>query len=194
MQNAISSWSFPTSLNIAGKEYRIKSDYRAVIKILTALNDYELLSEDRFVQCCVILDLFYEDYEVIPTEYWQEALDQMKEFIDMGITEDAKSPRLMDWEQDAPILIPSINKVLNKEIRAEEYIHWWTFLGAYMSIGEGLFSNVISIRQKKAKNKKLEKWEQEFYKANKSIIDLKQKEQRSTEEKEALRAYFGFKK
>lgn len=194
MQNAISSWSFPTSANIGGKEYGIKSDYRAVIKIFTALNDYELLNEDRFVQCSVILGLFYEDYKTIPHEHWQEALDYMKDFIDAGISDEGKSPKLMDWEQDAPILIPAINKVLNTEIRAANYLHWWTFLGAYMGIEDGLFSNVISIRQKKVKGKKLEKWEQEFYKANKAIIDFQKKEQRSTEEKEALRAYFGFKK
>lgn len=194
MAKSLSSWEFPTSLVIAGKEYGINSDYRAVIKVFTALNDYELQNEDNYVQCAVILSLFYEDYERISLEHWQEALDRMKEFIDMGITEDSKSPRLMDWEQDAPILIPAINKVLNQEIRAEKYIHWWTFLGAYMNIGESLFSNIIHIRNQKAKGKKLEKWEQEFYKANKSIIDFNKKEARSNEEKEALRAYFGLKK
>lgn len=194
MANAISSWSFPTGLTIAGKEYGINSDYRAVIKVFTALNDYELKKENNYVQSAVILSLFYDDYETIPEEHWQEALDQMKEFIDMGIEDDSKAPKLMDWEQDAPIIIPTINKVLGTEIRAEKYIHWWTFLGAYMNIGESLFSNVIHIRSKKAKGKKLEKWEQEFYKANKSIIDFNKKQSRSEEEKDALRAYFGYKK
>ena len=194
MANAISSWSFPTSLTIAGKEYGINSDYRAVINVFTALNDYELKKENNYVQSAVILSLFYDDYETIPEEHWQEAFDQMKAFIDMGIEDDSKAPKLMDWEQDAPIIIPTINKVLGTEIRAEKYIHWWTFLGAYMNIGESLFSNVIHIRSKKAKGKKLEKWEQEFYKANKSIIDFNKKQSRSEEEKDALRAYFGYKK
>ena len=42
MANAISSWSFPKSLIVGGKEYGINSDYRAVISVFTALNDYEL--------------------------------------------------------------------------------------------------------------------------------------------------------
>jgi hypothetical protein len=105
-----------------------------------------------------------------------------------------KGPKTMDWDQDAPILIPAINKVLNCEIRAQEYIHWWTFLGAYMEIGESLFSNIVHIRQKKAKGKKMEKWELDFYKENKSLIDFKQKNQRSQEEKDELRDYFGYKK
>ena len=44
-----------------------------------------------------------------------------------------------------------------------------------MEIGESLFSNVVSIRQKKAKGQPLEKWEKEYYKENKALIDLKEK-------------------
>ena len=193
-----SAWEFPTSLNIGGVEYEIRTDYRAVLDLLTALNDPELVDEDEnltaYMQSQVILQIMFPDCDSIPQEHIQEALDKVAEFIDMGISDDRKKPKTMDWEQDAPILIPAINKVLNCEIRAQKYMHWWTFLGAYMEIGESLFSNVIHIRQKKAKGKKLEKWELDFYKENQSLIDFKQKSQRSEEEKDALRAYFGYSK
>ena len=191
-----SAWEFPTSLNVGGVDYEIRTDYRAVLDLLTALADPELTDSDpqmtAYMQSRVILEIMFPDCDNIPTEHIQEALEKVSEFIDMGISDDRKKPKTMDWEQDAPILIPAINKVLNTEIRAQEYIHWWTFLGAYMEIGESLFSNVIHIRQKQAKGKKLEKWEQEFYKENKSLIEFKNKSQRSDEEKEALRDYFGF--
>ena len=193
-----SAWEFPTSLNIGGVDYEIRTDYRAVLDLLTALNDPDLTDTDpqitAYMQSRVILEIMYPDCDNIPAEHIQEALDKVSEFIDMGISDDRKKPKTMDWEQDAPILIPAINKVLNTEIRAVQYMHWWTFLGAYMEIGESLFSNIIHIRQKKAKGKKLEKWEQDFYKENKSLIDFKQKDQRSSEEKEELRDYFGYKK
>lgn len=193
-----SAWEFPTSLNIGGIDYEIRTDYRAVLDLLTALNDNDLTDSDEqieaYMKSRVILEIMFPQCDDIPAEHLQEALDKVVEFIDMGITEDSKKPKTMDWEQDAPILIPAINKVLNCEIRAEKYIHWWTFLGAYMGIGESLFSNIVSIRQKKAKGKKLDKWEMEFYKENKSLIDFKQKDQRSDEEKEMLRDYFGYKK
>lgn len=191
-------WSFPTSLNIGGVEYEIRTDYRVVLDLLMALNDPELSDSDNkmsaYMQSRVILEIMIPDCDNIPQEHIQEALDKVAEFIDMGIGDDSKKPKTMDWEQDAPIIIPAINKVLNKEIRAEKYMHWWTFLGAYMEIGEGLFSNIIHIRQKKAKGKKLEKWEQDFYKENKSLIDFQHKEKRSNEEKEMLRDYFGYSK
>ncbi len=193
-----SAWEFPTSLNVGGIDYEIRTDYRAVLDLFTALADPDLTEENEqitaYMQSRVILEIMFQDCDNIPAEHIQEALDKVSEFIDMGISDDRKKPKTMDWEQDAPILIPAINKVLNCEIRAKEYMHWWTFLGAYMEIGESLFSNVLHIRQKKAKGKKLEKWEQDFYNENKSLIDFKQKNQRSNEEKEKLRDYFGYSK
>ena len=193
-----SAWEFPTSLNVGGIDYEIRTDYRAVLDLFTALTDPDLTDENEqitaYMQSRVILEIMFPDCDNIPAEHIQEALDKVSAFIDMGISDDRKKPKTMDWEQDAPILIPAINKVLNCEIRAVQYMHWWTFLGAYMEIGESLFSNIIHIRQKKAKGKKLEKWEQNFYNENKSLIDFKQKDQRSNEEKEKLRDYFGYSK
>lgn len=194
----MSAWEFPTSINVGGVDYEIRTDYRVVLDLFTALSDPDLTDADEqmtaYMQGRVMMEIMFPDCDNIPMEYWQEALQKVSDFIDMGITDDHKKPKTMDWEQDAPIIIPSINRVLNREIRAEKYIHWWTFLGAYMEIGESLFSSVVNIRQKKAKGKKLEKYEQEFYNENKALIDFKQKDQRSNEEKDELRNYFGYKK
>lgn len=192
----MSAWEFPKSVIIGNADFEIRTDYRVVLDLLSALNNPELTDSNKeinaYMQSRLILEIMYPDYQLIPQSNIQEAIDRVAEFIDMGLGDDSKKPKMMDWEQDAAIIIPSINKVLNKEIRAEKYIHWWTFLGAYMEIGEGLFSNIIHVRQKKLKGKKLEKWEQEFYKENKHLIDFQQREKRSNEEKEMLRDYFGY--
>lgn len=184
------AWSFPTSLNVGGVDYEIRTDYRAVLDLFTALNDPELQDESEeltaYAQTQCILQIMFPQCDDIPEEHIQEALQKVSEFIDMGIRDEQKKPKTMDWEQDAPIIIPAVNKVLNTEIRAQNYIHWWTFLGAYMEIGESLFSNVVSIRQKKAKGQPLDKWEKEFYKENKTLIDLKEK---YTEEELAEQEY-----
>ena len=66
-------------------------------------------------------------------------------------------------------------------------MHWWTFLGSFGEIGEGLFSTVIHIRQKKARGKSLDKWEKEFYSRNKEIIKLvTPEEQAEIDETEAF--------
>ena len=169
--------------------------------LFAALNDPECFGdseeEKKENHARLIFEIMIPDCYSIPREYWQEAINKVCEFIDMGIKDDnsKKHIKTMDWEQDAPILIPAINKVLGTEIRTVEYMHWWTFMGAYMEIRESLFSTVIHIRQKKTKNQKMEKWEQEFYKENKHLIDFERKNQRSEEEKKALDDYFyGYKR
>lgn len=190
-----SAWDFPTSLNVNGKDYDIRTDFRVILDVLTALTDPDLQTDDpkldAWIKTKTILEIMYPDYETIPPEDYAEAVRQASDFIDMGIKDEIKKPRTMDWEQDAPLIVPAINKVLGKEIRAEKYVHWWTFLGAYMEIGEGLYSQIIAIRTKKAKNKTLEKWEQEFYRDNKKLIDLKPKlSEEEKAEKERLNALF----
>ena len=184
-------YELPTSLYIEGVGYEIRTDYRDILNILIALNDNELEDSDK---AYVMLRIMYKEWNKIPQEHMQEALNLASEFIDCGHRDDEKKhPKSVDWEQDANIIIPAVNKIAHTEIRAVAYMHWWTFMSYYMEIGEGLFSSVVNIRLKKAKGKKLEKYEQEFYRENKSLIDFEKKEQRSEAEKEELRALFGFK-
>lgn len=185
----MTSWELPTELEVGGEYWHIKSDFRDILGILMCFNDPEFA--DVAPEVC--LELLYEDYENMPFEMHTEAMQQAIEFIDMGLKDDGtRKPHTMDWEQDATIIIPSVNRVLGKEIRAVEYLHWWTFLGAYMEIGESLFSQVLYIRSKKAKGKKLEKHEQEFYKDNKQLIDLKiHYTDEEKEEQERLKALLG---
>ena len=98
----------------------------------------------------------------------------------------------MDWEQDEAIMFPAINKVAGFETRSAEYIHWWTFMGYYMEISEGVFSNVLNLRMKKAKGKKLEKWEREFWNSNRDICTLKTKlSSEEQAEKDRINALLG---
>ena len=183
-------WELPTSLVVGGEEWKIRTDFRAVLDILKYFADPDYEQDEKWAIC---LDILYEDFKQMPHYLHEEAAKQAVEFIDMGIKDDGKQkPTLMDWEKDAPIIIPSVNRVVGHEVRAMQYMHWWTFLGAYMEIGESLFSQIISIRAKRAKGKKLEKWEQEFLKENKELIELKRKKpERSAEEKAALDELFG---
>lgn len=189
----MTAWDLPSSLCVGGQEWSIRTDFRAVLDILKYFNDPEYEEDEKWEIC---LDILYENFSDMPPELWEEAARKAIEFIDMGIKDDSKNQlKVMDWEQDAPLITSAINGVLRTEIRSPQPLHWWTFLGAYMEIRESLFSDILSIRHKKAKEKKLEKWEEEFYKENKSLIILKdRKSERSQEEQEALRKLFGIKR
>lgn len=141
-----------------------------------------------------MLQILYEDFYEIPSSDWKEAAEKACDFIDCGIDNKPK-PKIMDWQQDAPLIVPAVNKVYGSEIRAEKYMHWWTFMGLYMEIGQSTYATVISIREKKRKSEKLDKWEQDFYKNNRNLIDLKNKvSERSEEEMAELRELFGLNK
>ena len=195
------AWELPTSLEVCGKEYAIRTDYRVILDILSAMNDPEIFEtgmtedEKKIEQTMTMLQILYIDFDSIPPRDYQEAAEKAVDFIDCGIKGDDKpKPRTMDWEQDAPIIAPEVSKVAGRDIRVGE-THWWEFFGYYLGIGEGVFNTIVSIREKRRKGKKLEKWEKEFYQNNKSLIDLKFKKiERSEEEKEALRELFGLKK
>ena len=185
----MTAWDLPSSLSIGGEDFSIRTDFRAILDILAAYSDPELEDDEKMLVC---LSILYVDFEKIPQEHYEEAMKKAIEFIDMGQTPDDKpSPRLMDWEHDAAVIIPEVNKNLGYEVRTSKETHWWTFLGAYMGIGDGLYSNIINIRQKRSKGKKLEKYEQEYYRENKKLIDLpahltEEQQKAADDEKERL--------
>ena len=186
----MSAYDLPTSICVAGTDYEIRSDFRAILDVMQALNDNDLESE---LKPLIMLGIMFKD--PVPAEHAQEALDKAVDFIEAGYKSDGRSrPKLMDWEQDANLIIPAVNKVAGQEIRALPYLHWWTFLGYYMEIQESFFSTVVGIRLKKSKGQKLDKQEKEFYQDNKAVIDLKKKANRSKEELDELRELFGLKK
>lgn len=168
--------TLPRQLTVNKRQYRIRTDFRDVLKIVCAFNDPELEDAEKVYVCLYIL---YMDFEEIPEEDFEAAFQAATAFIDHGTRTDgeqAKPPlRVMDWEQDESILFPAINKAAGFEVRTARYVHWWTFLGYYMEISEGVFANVLSLRLKKARGKKLEKWEREYWNSNKSVCVLQTK-------------------
>lgn len=167
----------PKALNICGIDRAIRTDFRVALIIMQAFNDTELNAEEKmFIMC----DSLYLNFDSFASSEIESAVKLASLFIDGKLTESAclegstQTARLLDWEQDEQIIFSAINKVAGCEIRALPYLHWWTFLGYFNEIGEGLLATVINIRQKKANGKKLEKHEQEFYRKHKNLVDIKQ--------------------
>ena len=76
------AWSLPTSLNVAGKEYPIRSDYRVVLDILQCMNDPEIFEPDmtedekRAEQVISMLAILYIDFDDMPPGEWEEASEK----------------------------------------------------------------------------------------------------------------------
>lgn len=177
----------PTSVDIDGTEYEIRSDYRAALDICMAMADAELDEQDK---AFTMLDIFYPSFDDMPAEHYQQAIERCLWFINCGEEETERQHiKLMDWEQDFKYIVAPINRVTGTEIRSIEYMHWWTFIAAYYEIGDCTFAQIVRIRDKKARGKPLDKTEQEWYRKNRHLVDLKTKY--TQEDDEILRLWGG---
>ena len=81
------AWSLPTSLNVAGKEYPIRSDYRVVLDILQCMNDPEIFEPDmtedekRAEQVISMLAILYIDFDDMKPAEWEEAAEKACELL-----------------------------------------------------------------------------------------------------------------
>lgn len=173
--------SLPKSLNICGTEYEIRYDYRCILEICAAMEDPDLDNRDKAIVAMVI---FYPAFHQMPAEHYEEAIKKCYWFIDGGYDDlEKQKHKLVSWEQDIRFIISPVNRVLGNEVRSIPYdaetntggLHWWTFLSAYMEIGDCTFSQIVRIRDLRAKGKKLDRTDQEWYKNNKAIVDFKRK-------------------
>lgn len=169
-------YKLPTSAEIKGRTYAIRSDYRAILDVLECLGENAPTDDAKQEALHTALAIFFPDYDEMPMYVIKDAIQYMSWFINGGSDEtqkQKKKPKLMDWKQDFPLIIAPINRVAGCEVRAVEYMHWWTFLAYYREIGDCLFAQVVSIRKKKLKGKKLDKSDKEFYESNRDLIDFK---------------------
>ena len=154
----------PTTLDVCGRTYAIRTDFRDILPTFAAFSDPELSDQEKTY---VFLRRLFVDFDAIPRRDYAEAYKAASAFVSVGAQEDKPGPQLVDWERDEQMIFPAINKVAGQEVRSIPYMHWWTFMGYFQCIDrDDLWGFVLSIRQKRAKHKKLEKYEREFVNAN----------------------------
>ena len=51
----MSAWELPTTVEVAGRSFAIRSDFRAVLDALAALTDPDLTQQEQYVACLQIL-------------------------------------------------------------------------------------------------------------------------------------------
>lgn len=175
-------YDLPTSIQIEDRQYQITNngDYRVILDCFSALSDTELSEDEQVLASLLIFYNEFTDLEDIPRdeETLKQLISEMCKFFNCGQDETigaSVNEKVIDWENDSNIIIPAINNVAHVEVRALPYLHWWTFMGYYMSVGESVLSTVVSIRHKLNKGKELEKWEKEFKRDNPQYFNWKKK-------------------
>ena len=69
----MNAWRLPESLPVGGEEWKIRSDFRAVLDILNHFNNPEYEEDEKWWIC---LDILFEDFQKMPQELWPEAQQQ----------------------------------------------------------------------------------------------------------------------
>lgn len=173
-------FDLPTKVEVGGVEYAIRTDFRVMLELSAALDDVALDDEGR---AYVALILFYIEPNAIPPAHHQEAVEKCLWFLNCGQErrDDSREPKVIQWEKDFQHIAGPVNKVLGYECRsipANEDgtggLHWWSFMAAFREIGDCYFAQIVSIRDKKARGKTLDKSEKDFYRKNVSAIEIKQ--------------------
>lgn len=162
-------YDLPISVIVNDTEYKIRNagDFRMVLDCFSALNDIEMGEDFRILASFIIFYEGFDDIEDVAkldADTITQLTAEMLKFFNCGSEErdDVNLPKLIDWDTDSMMIMAAVNNVAGKEIRTEQYVHWWTFVGYYMSIGESVLSTVVSIREKIIKGEKLEKWENKY--------------------------------
>lgn len=161
-------WGLPTTVEVAGQTFAIRSDFRAVLDAIAALRDEELPQAWRLA---AFLKVMYPQHEKLPDA--EEALRAAMEFVNLGRPLPENQPEriaLVHWDTDVQLIAPAVDKVLGYSCRACAYLHWWDFVGAFQNIGKGLFAQVVAIRDKRARGQALDKAERAFARENEELI------------------------
>lgn len=181
-------YELPTTVPISGTVYNIrnKADYRVVLDVIATSEDSDLTQEEQilisliiFYEACDSIDSVFEIFDT--PELLEEALQAMMDFIgcynsDIGYKTQHK---VIDWIQDEQLIVSAINNVARTEIRALDYLHWWTFISYYMAIGDCTLATIVGIRDKIACGKKLDDFEREFKRDNPQYFRWKSEQSQS---------------
>ena len=164
-------FDLPSTVTISGIEYPVRTDFRTILEIFVMLDDPDLTDADKTE---ALLRMFYVNR---PPDA-EAALRAFTDFVDPrhGNQGKTSSGRLIDWSQDFDLMVAPINHILGFECRSVDFLHWHTFLAAYLEIPpESVFARVLRIREKLRTGKKLEKYERTWYNKNRDLVNLRPK-------------------
>lgn len=186
-------YELPTTVTVNDTIYTIRNngDYRMVLDCFQVLNDVELSEKERIFTFIII---FYEDFDSVE-DVLSTNSDEIKSLVEGAFlffncgrehVAGETNYKTIDWEQDSQLISSAVNKVAGKEVRAEPYLHWWTFMGYFNAVGESALATVVGIRSKIVKGKKLEKYEQEFRRDNPQYFNWDRRTLQQKEDDELL--------
>lgn len=130
--------SFPTSIDVSGKNVRIVTDFREYIKLLDMLKDDELSGADKI---CILREYFIDDVPNL-----DEAIEKLCLFVAMEsdkkedkgkvMSGEQKSKPLFSYSEDFPYIISGFLRDYHIDLCEIKYMHWWKFRALFDGLSE----------------------------------------------------------
>lgn len=170
--------TLPEAIEIEGRAYTIRSDFRTSLRIITAFEDNTLAGIEKRQ---VLLVNLYKD----PPPNLISAFEAGIKFLNMGEEgHDDGGPRVYSFSKDANLIFAAFRQTHGIDLGTAE-LHWWKFLALFMDLGaDTAFCNLVSLR-KRVKTGKATKEERQAAREMGEAFDLPEADTRDLEEREA---------
>ena len=103
-------WSLPDALAVGEMEIPINGDFRNILQVMAVLEDSRFPVFYRWHRA---IALFYK--APVPQALEYAAMQAMADFIRYGAP-DTPGPKLLDWQQDAGLILADVNKAAGQEL------------------------------------------------------------------------------
>lgn len=140
--------SFPTSLDIDGVDYEIKTDYRFSLYTILAFEDKELTNYEK-------LNIMLENLFVEIPNNIEAVLEKTQWFLNGGkeSSPDDSENRLYSFSKDASLIFAAFKQTHNIDLEQTD-LHWWKFMAYFMDLGQDtVFCQLVALRDKYYSNR-----------------------------------------
>lgn len=168
--------TLPTSLEVNGKDYPIRSDFRDCLRVLIACADNELTSQEK---CLVVLGNIYLE---VPDDL-EEASNKANWFLNGGKDNTVSTGEsLFSWDKDSNLIYAAFRQTHHIDL-SKEQLHWWEFLALFMDMGQDTaFCQLTSLRSR-VKSGKASKEEVEAAQKMGDAFEIPEMDDRTLDEK-----------
>lgn len=174
----------PEAIEIDGREYPIRTDFRSCLKIILAFEDDELTPQEK---AGILLSILYPTCPAnVPA-----ALEQAHLFLNGGEAREAEGepgPRLYSFSKDANFIFAAFQQTHGIDLQKAQ-LHWWHFMALFMDLGaDTTWSNLVGLR-KRIKNGTATKEERAAAREMGDLIEVPEVDTRTLDEKEMEAAF-----
>lgn len=170
----------PETVEVAGKRFKIKTDFRGCLKTIMACEDVNLTGQEKAM--VILTNLF----ETIPDDL-EAALEKASWFLDCGEKKqktDEFQQRVYSFAKDARFIFAAFHQTHGIDLQTAS-LHWWKFVALFMDVGgDTTFSQLTSLR-KRVKTGKASKHEREAARELGDLFEIEDIESRTLDELEA---------